>query len=70
MESNVKDEENHDPHLVNANAYGIDEKAESEAKRLRTAWEAHPDHTITKALVAERAIFGSSPSSGLMVTLE
>ena len=25
--------------------------------RLRDAWIAHPDHTITKALVAERAIF-------------
>ena len=35
----------------------MDEKAEEEAKRLRTAWETHPDHTILKALVAERAIF-------------
>ena len=25
--------------------------------RLRDAWIEHPDHTITKALVAERAIF-------------
>ena len=58
LESNVKDEENHDLALgYIANAYGVDEKAESEAKRLRTAWESHPDHTITKALVAERAIF-------------
>ena len=32
-------------------------KAEAEALRLKTAWEAHPDHTITKALVAERSIF-------------
>ena len=56
--SNVKDEENHDIALgYIANAYGVDETAEKEAKRLRTAWEAHPDHTITKALVAERAIF-------------
>ena len=56
--SNVQDEENHDIALgYIANAYGIDEKAESEALRLKTAWEAHPDHTITKALVAERAIF-------------
>ena len=35
----------------------MDEKAEEEALRLRAAWEAHPDHTITKALVAERAVF-------------
>ena len=56
--SNVKDEENHDVALgYIANAYGVDEKAEAEALRLKAAWEAHPDHTITKALVAERAIF-------------
>ena len=56
--SNVKDEENHDIALgYIANAYGVDQKAEQEALRLKAAWEAHPDHTITKALVAERAIF-------------
>ena len=56
--SNVKDEENHDLALgYIANAYGVDEKAEAEALRLRDAWTAHPDHTITKAMVAERAIF-------------
>ena len=56
--SNVKDEENHDIALgYVANAYGADPQAEKEALRLKTAWEAHPDHTITKALVAERAIF-------------
>ena len=38
-------------------AHGADPKAELEAKRLRDAWIDHPDHTITKALVAERAIF-------------
>ena len=56
--SNIKDEENHDRALgYIANAIGVDEKAEEEAKRLRDAWTAHPDHTILKALVAERAIF-------------
>ena len=56
--SNVKDEENHDVALgYIANAYGVDEKAEAEAARLRDAWISHPDHTITKAMVAERAIF-------------
>ena len=58
LESNVKDEENHDMALgFVARAYGVDEKAESEALRLREAWTSHPDHTILKAMVAERAIF-------------
>jgi len=58
LESNITDEENHDLALgYIANAYGVDEKAESEAIRLREAWTAHPDHTILKAMVAERAIF-------------
>jgi hypothetical protein len=56
--SNIKDEENHDLALgYIANAIGVDEEAEAEAKRLRDAWVAHPDHTLLKALVAERAIF-------------
>jgi hypothetical protein len=56
--SNIKDEENHDLALgYIANAIGVDETAEEEAKRLRDAWIAHPDHTILKALVAERAVF-------------
>ena len=40
-----------------ADAYGVDEKAEAEALKLREALGSHPDHTITKAMVAERAIF-------------
>ena len=56
--SNVRDEENHDLALgYIANAYGVDEKAEREAVALQKAWVAHPDHTIAKAMVAERAIF-------------
>ena len=56
--SNVRDEENHDVALnFIADAYGIDEKAEAEAMALRKAWTAHPDHTVLKAMVAERAIF-------------
>ena len=58
LESNVKDEIKHDLALgYITNALGVDEKAEAEALRLRAAWEEHPDHTICKALVAERAIF-------------
>tara|TARA_E500000318_G_C3527218_1_gene198934 strand:- start:63 stop:776 length:714 start_codon:yes stop_codon:yes gene_type:complete len=56
--SNIKDEERHDLALgYAANALGVDEKAEAEAKRLRKAWEDHPDHTVCKAMVAERSIF-------------
>ena len=58
LESNVKDEINHDLALgYITNSLGTDDKAEAEAFRLRDAWEAPPDHTLTKALVAERAIF-------------
>jgi len=58
LEDNVRDEERHDLALQYiVNALGADEKAEKEAKRLRDAWIEHPDHTIVKALVAERAIF-------------
>jgi len=56
--SNVKDEENHDMALnYIADAYGVDDKAEAEAFKLKEAWMAHPDHTVLKAMVAERAIF-------------
>ena len=58
LASNVTDEENHDLALgYIANAYGVDQQAEKEAMALQKAWIAHPDHTITKAMVAERAIF-------------
>ena len=58
LEDNVKDEERHDLALGwYTDALGTDEKTEREGKLLRDAWIAHPDHTITKALVAERAIF-------------
>ena len=56
--SNVRDEENHDVALgYIANAFGVDQKAEAEALKLCEAWATHPDHTIVKAMVAERAIF-------------
>ena len=56
--SNVKDEINHDIALnYITDAYGVDPKAEKEALLLRQAWVSHPDHTITKAMVAERAVF-------------
>ena len=58
LESNIRDEDNHDLALgYIANALGVDDKAEAEALRLKEAWIEHPDHTILKALVIERAIF-------------
>ena len=58
LEDNVRAEERHDLALgYYVDALGADEQAELEAMRLRDAWIRHPDHTITKALVAERAIF-------------
>ena len=58
LESNVKDEIKHDLALgFIVESHGSDPIAEMEAIRLRDAWIQHPDHTIAKALVAERAIF-------------
>ena len=58
LEMNIKDEENHDRALNYAvRALGTDPRAEKEAEVLRKAWEDHPDHTILKAMVAERSIF-------------
>ena len=58
LASNVRDEEKHDLALgYIANVIGMDPVAEEEAKRLRAAWIEHGDHTLAKALVAERAIF-------------
>jgi len=58
LESNVEDEERHDLALgYIAEAHNVNDKDEKEGKLLRDAWIAHPDHTLLKALVAERAIF-------------
>ena len=58
LESNVQDEIKHDIALgYVASAWGLDPKAEAEALKLRDAWTEHPDHTIVKAMVAERSIF-------------
>ena len=58
LEMNVDDERNHDLALgYAASSIGTDEQSEAEALRLTKAWEDHPDHTICKAMVAERSIF-------------
>jgi hypothetical protein len=56
--SNARDEERHDSALgFLAEAIGADPLFEREALALREAWTSHPDHTVLKALVAERAVF-------------
>ena len=58
LKSNVEDEERHDLALgYIADVHNVNDKDEKEGKLLRDAWIKHPDHTILKALVAERAIF-------------
>ena len=60
LESNVQDEIKHDlalGYIVDAHGIDKDSQSEKEALKLRDAWIAHPDHTIIKALIAERAIF-------------
>ena len=58
LEDNVREEERHDLALgYYADPLGTNENDEKEGKLLRDAWINHPDHTITKALVAERSIF-------------
>ena len=58
LESNIKDEIKHDLALgYITNAHGVDDQAEAEALRLRDAWMSHPDHTVLKAMIIERAIF-------------
>ena len=58
LEDNVRDEDRHDIALnYIAEAHGVDPKAEAEAFRLQAAWDAHPDHTVLKALTIEKAIF-------------
>ena len=58
LEDNVRDEDRHDIALnYIANAHGVDEKAEAEAHKIQAAWDAHPDHTVLKALTIEKAIF-------------
>ena len=58
LESNVKDEIKHDIALgYIAQVNGTDSQSEKEAIKLRDAWIEHPDHSLLKALVAERAIF-------------
>ena len=58
LKSNVIDEERHDLALgYIADVHNVNEKDEKEGKLLRDAWIEHPDHTLLKALIAERTLF-------------
>jgi hypothetical protein len=58
IESNIADEVRHDTALnYVAAAHGVDEKAETEAFKIRQAWIDHPAHPIAKVAVLERSLF-------------
>jgi hypothetical protein len=58
LRSNQKDEERHDEALnYVARAYGVDEKAESEATNILKVWMEHPAHPIHKVAIIERSVF-------------
>ena len=58
LESNVKDEENHDIALnFAAKAHQIPVGLEKEAQRIKKAWLELDRHPVLKALVLERSVF-------------
>ena len=58
LESNVKDEENHDIALnYAARAHKIPDKIEREAGKIRDAWLELDRHPVLKAVVLERSVF-------------
>ena len=58
LESNVKDEENHDIALnFAAQAHGVSPRFEAEAERIKKAWLELDRHPVLKAVVLERSVF-------------
>ena len=56
--SNMKDEDKHDLALQYiVDVHGSNERAEREAKRIRDAWLAAPEHPILKTAILERSVF-------------
>ena len=56
--SNMADEDKHDQALsFIVNAHGSDDRAEREAKNIRKAWLASPEHPILKTAILERSVF-------------
>ena len=58
LESNVRDEENHDRALgYVVKAHGTNPQAEKEAQHILHAWMDAPEHPILKAAILERSVF-------------
>ena len=58
LRSNQQDEDKHDRALqFIVDVHGVDERAEREAKRIRSAWLSDPSHPILKTAILERSVF-------------
>ena len=58
LRSNQADEDKHDRALqFIVDAHGVDERAEREAERIRSAWLSDPSHPILKTAILERSVF-------------
>ena len=58
LQSNQNDEDKHDRALqFIVDAHGVDERAEAEAERIRSAWLRDPSHPILKTAILERSVF-------------
>ena len=56
--SNMQDEDKHDRALnYIVDVHGVDERAEREAERIRSAWLSDPSHPILKTAILERSVF-------------
>jgi len=58
LRSNQQDEDKHDRALqFIVDVHGVDERAEREAQRIRSAWLSDPSHPILKTAILERSVF-------------
>jgi hypothetical protein len=58
LRSNQADEDKHDRALqFIVDVHGVDERAEREAERIRSAWLSDPSHPILKTAILERSVF-------------
>ena len=58
LRSNQADEDKHDRALqFIVDVHGVNERAEREAERIRSAWLSDPSHPILKTAILERSVF-------------
>ena len=58
LRSNQADEDKHDRALqFIVDVHGVNERAEREAERIRSAWLSNPSHPILKTAILERSVF-------------